>query len=101
MQVEAESKERVLHALSGAATQLRRKLGESLASIAKYEAPLEATTSSLEALKAYSLAQHKIAAGDNREGIRYDQRAVELDPNFAMAYRALDAAHCNCRIAGN
>ena len=95
VQVEAESKERVLHALSGAATQLRRKLGESLASIAKYETPLEATTSSLEALKAFSLAQNKISAGDNREGIRYSQRAVELDPNFAMAYRALSAAHGN------
>ena len=95
VQVEAESKERVLHTLSGAATQLRRKLGESLASIAKYETPLEATTSSLEALKAYSLALHRIMAGDSREGIRYAQRAVELDPNFAEAYRALAVAHFN------
>ena len=94
VQVEAESKERVLHALSGAATQLRRKLGESLASIAKYETPLEATTSSLEALKAYSLALHRIMAGDIREGIRYAQRAVDY-PNFAMAYRALSSAYWN------
>jgi serine/threonine protein kinase/Tfp pilus assembly protein PilF len=90
LQVEAESKERVLHALGGAATQLRRKLGESLASIQKYAKPLEeATTSSLEALKAYSLARQKNLAGHTREALPYARRAVELDPNFAMAHRSL------------
>ena len=96
LQVEAESKERVLHALGGAATQLRRKLGESLASIQKYDAPPEeVTTSSLEALKAYSLARHKIDASHFREAIPYARRAVELDPNFAMAHRALAAQYHN------
>jgi tetratricopeptide (TPR) repeat protein len=88
--VEAESKERVLRALGDAATQLRRKLGESLASIQKYDVPLEqATTSSLEALRAYSLARQKSSAGDSRGAIRYARRAVELDPNFAMGYNGL------------
>ncbi len=96
LQVEAEDKERVLHALGGAATQLRRKLGESLASIQKYDAPPEeVTTSSLEALKAYSLARHKIDASHFREAIPYARRAVELDPNFAMAHRALAAQYRN------
>jgi len=90
LQVEAESKERVLHALGGAATQLRRKLGESLASIQKYDAPPEqVTTSSLQALKAFSLARQKDFANDFREAILYARRAVELDPNFAMAHNAL------------
>jgi tetratricopeptide (TPR) repeat protein/predicted Ser/Thr protein kinase len=96
IQVEAESKERVLHVLGGAATRLRRKLGESLASIQKYDVPLtNVTTSSLEALEAYSLARQKINATDYRAGIRYARRAVELDPNFAEAYRALAAAYYN------
>jgi len=95
-QVEAEAKEQVLHALGEATTQLRGKLGESLASIRKYDAPIEqATTSSLEALKAFSLSREKILAGDNEGAIRYARRAVELDPNFASAYRALAAYYGN------
>jgi tetratricopeptide (TPR) repeat protein len=96
VQVEAESKERVLHALGGAATQLRRKLGESLASIQKYDASLQqVTTSSLEALKAYSLARQKNFANDSRGAIPYARRAIELDPNFAMAHLALSTFYSN------
>ena len=90
LQVEAESKERVLHELGSAATQLRRKLGESLASIEKYDTPLaQATTSSLDALKAFSMARQKNLEGDFRESARYAKRATQLDPNFADAYRML------------
>jgi tetratricopeptide (TPR) repeat protein len=101
MQVEAEGKERVLHTLGGAATQLRRKLGESLPSIRKYDVPLEqATTSSLEALKALSLGRQKNRAGDYREAIRWFHRAVDLDPNFALAFRGLSANYCNIGETG-
>jgi eukaryotic-like serine/threonine-protein kinase len=89
-QVTAASKEKVLDALGEAATKLRGELGESLATVQKLDVPLDqATTSSLEALKAYSLGQK---AGDEKgpaAELPYDQRAIELDPNFAMAYAAL------------
>ena len=90
LQAEAESKERVLHTLGGAASQLRHKLGESLASIQRFDAPVDqATTSSLEALQDFIVARQKNYAGDYREAARYAERAIELDPNFAMAQRAL------------
>jgi serine/threonine protein kinase/tetratricopeptide (TPR) repeat protein len=89
VQTEAGSKELVLPALSGAATELRRKLGESIASIRKYDAPLEATTSSLEALNAYTLGQKNTRARRYLASIPLYKRAVELDPNFAEAWRAL------------
>ena len=93
-QVEAESKEQVLHSLGGAATRLRRTLGESIGSIQKYDRPLEiGTTSSLEALKAWSLSRVLNAEGKPGEAIPYAQRAVDLDPNFAMAYRGLAIYH--------
>jgi len=84
-QVTAASKEKVLDALGEAASKLRGELGESLATVQKYDVPLaQATTSSLEALKAYS------KANDNslpfRQELPYVQRAIELDPNFATAY---------------
>jgi eukaryotic-like serine/threonine-protein kinase len=86
----AASKEKVLDTLGEAASKLRTELGESLATVQKFDVPLEqATTSSLEALKAYSLGRK----ADNEKGIAaalpYDQRAIELDPNFAMAYDAV------------
>jgi tetratricopeptide (TPR) repeat protein len=94
VQAEADSKENVLRALGDAGTQLRRKLGESLASIAKYDAPLiQATTSSLEALQAYSMAEQRSRAVDNPGALRYRKRAVELDPNFAIAYKSLSMAY--------
>jgi serine/threonine protein kinase/Tfp pilus assembly protein PilF len=91
-QNEANSKEKVLQVLGKTASQLRKKLGESLISIEKFDAPIEqATTSSLEALKAYSSA---IEYGTKRENSReamsnYFQIAIKLDPNFVLAYRDL------------
>jgi serine/threonine protein kinase/tetratricopeptide (TPR) repeat protein len=94
-QVEAESKEQVLKALTQAATKLRQKLGESLSSIRKFDAPLELTTSSLEALKAYSLGFEQASRGRFIESLPFYKRAVELDPNFAYAYAALAVQYAN------
>jgi len=95
-QVEAGRKEEVLAALGKAASDLRRKLGESLSSIRKFDVPLEqATTTSLEALKAYDLANRERARGAASQGIPLYQRAIELDPNFAMAYGRLGEAYGN------
>jgi eukaryotic-like serine/threonine-protein kinase len=90
-QVTANGKEQVLKALGDASTKLREKLGESLTSVQKYDAPLEnVTTPSLEALHAYSLAsQAMIVKGDYAGAIPFFQTAVSLDPNFAMAYARL------------
>jgi DNA-binding winged helix-turn-helix (wHTH) protein/tetratricopeptide (TPR) repeat protein len=91
---EAESRERILIRLSEAATRLREKLGESLASIERFSAPIEqATTSSLDAFKAYDLGRQRHFSGDYFEAIPLYQRAVELDPNFAMAYAALGVTY--------
>ena len=94
-QVEAESKEKVLKALTQAASKLRQKLGESLSSIRKFDAPLELTTSSLEALKAYSLGAEQASRGKFLEAIPLYKMAVELDPNFAYAYVGLAVQHAN------
>jgi eukaryotic-like serine/threonine-protein kinase len=83
-QVEAESKEQVLKALTQAATKLRQKLGESLSSIRKFDARLELTTSSLEALKAYSLGFEQASRGRFIESLPSYKRAVELDPTSPM-----------------
>jgi eukaryotic-like serine/threonine-protein kinase len=86
-QVTAASKEKVLDALGEGASKLRGELGESLAMIQRFDVPLEqATTSSLEALKAYSLGRKANNEKGNVAAIPYDQRAIELDPNFAVAY---------------
>src|SRR5215213_3915168 len=86
-QIEAESKEKVLSALSTAAWNLRKKLGESLASMQKYDVRIEqATTSSLEALKAFAMGNEERSKGRVSESLALYKRAVELDPNFAMAY---------------
>ena len=94
-QVEAESREGVIAALGPAATKMRGKLGESLASIQKYDAPVEqATTPSLEALQAYSLGWKTISEGGGyAAAIPLLQRAVRLDPKFAMAYAVLGMCH--------
>ena len=95
-QVEANSKEQVLSALGKAALELREKLGESLSSIKKHDVPIEqATTSSLEALKAYAMGNEERAKGNNQEEIRFYKRAIELDPNFAMAYARMAVFHGN------
>jgi serine/threonine protein kinase/tetratricopeptide (TPR) repeat protein len=84
-QVTAASKEKVLDALSEAASKLRTELGESLATVQRFDVPLaEATTPSLEALKAYSLGRGRGKVAPT--SLPYDQRAIELDPNFAMGY---------------
>ena len=95
-QIEAESKEQVLKALDRAASSLRRKLGESLGSVQKFATPLvEATTSSLEALEAFSLgqAEHRKLAED--KAMPHLKRSIELDPNFAMAYATLGVVYGN------
>jgi eukaryotic-like serine/threonine-protein kinase len=95
-QVEAESKEQVLKSLDQAASSLRSKLGESIASVEKFAVPLErATTSSLEALKEFSVGQAAHQKQDDEGAIPHLKRAVELDPNFAMAYATLGVAYGN------
>ena len=95
-QVTAASKEKVLDALGEAATKLRGELGESLATVQKFDVPLsEATTSSLEALKAYSLGEKASNEKGTVAGLPYDQRAIELDPNFAMGYAAVGTDYHN------
>jgi eukaryotic-like serine/threonine-protein kinase len=95
-QVEARGKENVLKALGTAATDMRAKLGESLASVQKFATPIEeATTSSLDALKAYSLGRRASYAKGDVPSLSYYERAVELDPNFALAYRSLAVAYSN------
>jgi eukaryotic-like serine/threonine-protein kinase len=95
-QGEAASKERILAALGDAASKLRSDLGESLSSVRKYDAPLEeATTTSLEALKAFSMAHQVSRDKGTSEGIPFLKHAVELDPNFAMAYTSLSTSYYN------
>jgi tetratricopeptide (TPR) repeat protein/predicted Ser/Thr protein kinase len=95
-EVQAGSKESVLNSLHQAGSSLRKKLGESLASVQKYDKPLsEATTSSLEALKALSLGDSKHQVFDELGALPLYQRAVELDPNFAMAHARLGTVYSN------
>jgi eukaryotic-like serine/threonine-protein kinase len=95
-EVEAESKEQVLKSLDEAASSLRGKLGESIGSVQKFTTPLEqATTSSLEALQAFSIGQAAHLRLDDTKAIPNLKRAVELDPNFAMAYATLGVSYNN------
>ena len=94
-QEEASGKQEVLKALSKAAASLRAKLGESLASVQKFDVPVEATTPSLEALKAYSMGITTGRTKGDAEAIPFMRRAVELDPNFAMAYVGLAVEYAN------
>jgi serine/threonine protein kinase/tetratricopeptide (TPR) repeat protein len=97
-QIEATSKEEVLKALGAISAKLRERLGESLASIQKFGAPIEqATTSSLEALKSFSLGDENRASGKYEEAIPLYKRAAEIDPNFALAYARLSVMHFNLR----
>jgi eukaryotic-like serine/threonine-protein kinase len=88
-QGEATSKEGVLKALSRASSSLRANLGESLPSVQKFEVPIEATTSSLEALKSYSMGLTILREKGEASSVPFLQRAIELDPNFPTAYAAL------------
>jgi len=95
-QVEAESREHVLKALGEAATRIRRKLGESLSSIQRFDAPIEqVTTPSLQALQAFSLGMKNKNANSDAGSIPFFKRAIELDPNFASAYARLGASYSN------
>jgi serine/threonine protein kinase/tetratricopeptide (TPR) repeat protein len=99
-QTEAESKEAVLKSLDSAATDLRKKLGESLASVQQFATPLEqATTSSLEALKEFSLGSALHNRLEDGKAIPHLKRAVELDPNFATAYAVLGI--CTTNLGGS
>ena len=95
-QAQASSKEQVLNALGNAASDLRAKLGESLASIQKFDKPLaEATTSSLEALKVFTLGEVQHSKVEDLAALPLYQRAIEIDPNFAMAYARLGTVCMN------
>jgi tetratricopeptide (TPR) repeat protein len=95
-QAEAASKEQVLTSLGSASARLREKLGESLASVQKFDAPLpRATTPSLDALHAYSQALFDGREVPRLESIPELKRAIELDPTFAMAHAQLSAVYAN------
>jgi eukaryotic-like serine/threonine-protein kinase len=95
-QAVADDKEHVLKALDSAATKLRAKLGESLNTIQRYDVPLQqATTSSLEALKAYSMGDIARDRKGDAAAIPFFQHAVEIDPQFALAYDALGITFSN------
>jgi DNA-binding winged helix-turn-helix (wHTH) protein/tetratricopeptide (TPR) repeat protein len=88
-QAEATSKEGTLRVLSQVTDRLRAKIGESLASVQKFKAPAEVTTSSLEALKAHGMAHTINNSKGTAEALPLEKHAIELDPNFATAYLAL------------
>ncbi|MES1256323.1 MAG: serine/threonine-protein kinase, partial [Acidobacteriota bacterium] len=95
-QAEATSKEGVLAALGTAASKLRGKLGESLASVQKFDVALpRATTSSIDALHAYALALYEGREVPRLESLPHLKRAIELDPTFAMAHAQLSAVYAN------
>ena len=97
-QAEAATKEQVISALGTAATELREHLGESLASIQKYDAPIyEATTSSLDALKFFSMGVEQQLKGKYVEAIPFFKRATEIDGNFARAYASMSSMYYNTR----
>jgi eukaryotic-like serine/threonine-protein kinase len=94
-QAEASSKEDVVKALGNVASGQRTKLGESLASVQKFNVPIEATTSSLEALKTFSMGVTTQRQKGDAEAIPFLRRAIELDPNFAVAYAVLGVSYAN------
>jgi len=102
LQTTAASKELVLKALGDITGQLRAKLGESLSTVQKFDSPIEeATTSSLEALQAYSIGrQTMVQKGESAACILSFQRAIRLDPGFAIAYAALGNAYANLGETG-
>ena len=94
-QADAPTKESVLQALDKVASSLRGKLGESLASVQKFDVPVEATTPSLEALKTFSLGIKAMREKGDPEAAPFFKRAIELDPNFALAYVSLGISYSN------
>jgi eukaryotic-like serine/threonine-protein kinase len=95
-EAEAESREKIMQALGQAATTLRGKLGESLGSVQKFDKPLQqATTSSLEALQAYSEGRRLQYTSGDAAALPFYKRAIELDPSFAAAYAMLATRYSN------
>ena len=95
-QQQADTREGVLRALGTAAAEIRTRLGESLGSLERFDAPIEqATTASLDALKAYSQGNERRALAREQEAIPFYERAVQLDPNFAMAYARMSVVRFN------
>ncbi len=95
-QVQEPGKEKVLDGLSRAAGKLRERLGESISSVQKFDTPLaQATTPSLEALRALSMGRDALADGNYAAAVSRFQRAIANDPNFALAYGSLWAAYGN------
>ncbi len=98
-QAEAASRDAVLNALREAAADLRARLGETLASVRQFDAPVdEVTTTSLEALRSYALGREAMLRGRATDAVALLARAVEIDPDFAVAWAQLSAAYAN---AGN
>jgi serine/threonine protein kinase/tetratricopeptide (TPR) repeat protein len=95
-QAEASSKEQVLAALGSAASKLRGTLGESLASVQKFDVPIaQVTTASLDALKAFALGNAEFERGREMAALPFYRRAVELDPNFAWVYARMGTIYAN------
>ena len=95
-EAQARDKSHVLDTLGNAASVIRNKLGESLSTVQKFDTPIEqATTSSLEALKAYSLGREAVHDKGSAAGVPFFKRAIELDPNFADAFEALAVSYGN------
>ena len=99
-QGQAAGKQDVLKTLGRAAKDLRRKLGESLVTVEKFDVPVEGTTPSLEALQAYSMGGRTRRRKGDAEAIPFFKRAIELDPNFALAYAGLSLVYFNLNQAG-
>jgi serine/threonine protein kinase len=98
-QREAQGKREVLKTLGKAAGKLRGKLGESLTTLEKFDVPVEATTTSLEALKAFSMGDRTARRMGDAGAIPFYKRAIELDSNFALAYQALSISYFNLNQA--
>jgi tetratricopeptide (TPR) repeat protein len=97
-QVQAEHKEDVLSRLGTATSRLREQLGESLASVQRFDVPIEnATTPSLEALKSFTVGHRLHESGQMEQSIPHLERAIALDPEFAMAYARLGTLYANLR----
>jgi eukaryotic-like serine/threonine-protein kinase len=94
-QAEAPNKEDVLKAVDKAASSMRTRLGESLSSVQRFDVPIEATTSSLEALKTFSMGVKTARLQGDAEAISFYRRAIELDGNFPMAYALLGLSYAN------
>ncbi len=94
-QASAATKEEAVKAVGRVGSSLRAKLGESLASVQKFDVPIEATTPSLEALKTFSMGVTTQEQRGDSEAVPFLRRAIELDPNFAMAYARLAVAYGN------